>query len=80
MGGAHVLELPARTGYDPAFYMRVTSTLYLCFGVIGGALQVLALLASAVLAWRLRGQRAFRSAGWILLLNGVVAEATRAMD
>ncbi len=61
MGGAHVLELPVRARYEPEFYMRVTSTLYRYFGMIGGPLQVLAVLCSAGLAWRTRARAAFRS-------------------
>src|SRR5690606_36952985 len=60
MGGAHLLELPARVQYDPEFYMRTTSSLYLYFGLIGGPLQVLALLLSAGLTWFSRGRSAFR--------------------
>lgn len=61
MGGAHVLELPVRMQYEPVLYTQVTSTLYQYFGLVGGPVQVLALLASAVLAWLLRGRAAFRS-------------------
>lgn len=59
LGGAHVLELPVRTQYDPEFYMRVTSTLYRYFGLVGGPLQVVAVVASVALAWRIRGRAAF---------------------
>ena len=41
-----MLELPVRARYDPQFYMLVTSTLYRYFGLVGGPLQVLALLFS----------------------------------
>ena len=61
MGGAHVLELPVRAQYDPQFYMRVTSTLYRFFGLVGGPLQVLALLSSIGLVWLARGRAAFAS-------------------
>ena len=61
MGGAHVLELPVRAQYDPQFYMRVTSTLYRFFGLVGGPLQVLALLSSIGLVWLTRGRAAFAS-------------------
>jgi hypothetical protein len=61
MGGAHLLELPVRAGYDPEFYLRVTSTLYRFFGLIGGPAQVLALLFSLGLVWLLRGHTAFRA-------------------
>jgi hypothetical protein len=61
MGAAHLLELPVRAQYDPEFYMQVTSTLYRYFGLVGGPVQVLAALSSIGLAWRIRGQPAFRS-------------------
>lgn len=61
MGGAHLLELPVRAQYEPEFYMRVTSTLYRYFGLVGGPLQVLALLFSIRLVWLVRAHAAFRS-------------------
>ncbi len=69
MGGAHLLELPVRVQYAPEFYMQVTSTLYRFYGLIGGPIQVLALLFAAGLLWRIRARAAFRStlAGTICL-------------
>ncbi|MFC3282653.1 hypothetical protein [Litchfieldella rifensis] len=61
MGGAHVLELPVRMQYEPEFYMQVTSTLYLYFGLAGGPIQVIAFVAAAMLTWLLRHHVAFRS-------------------
>jgi hypothetical protein len=93
MGGAHLLELPVRAQYDAEFYMRVTSTLYRYFGAVGGPLQVLAVLSSIWLAWRVRGRPAFRSTltasvflalsilSWFLLVqpvNAAWADALRA--
>ncbi|HEY9426536.1 MAG TPA: hypothetical protein VIR34_05225 [Gemmatimonadaceae bacterium] len=63
MGGAHVLEHPVRTHYDPELYFRVTSTMYRYFAIVGGPIQVLALIASTVLAWLTRGRPGF---GWTL--------------
>ena len=60
MGGAHLLELPVRARYEPQFYMRVTSTLYRYFGLVGGPLQMLALLFSMRLVWCVRAHAAFR--------------------
>jgi len=60
MGGAHLLELPVRVQYDNEFYMRVTSTMYLYFGLVGGPLQVLALLSLIGLVWITRGRVGFR--------------------
>lgn len=63
MGGAHVLEHPVRMRYDPQLYFRVTSTMYRYFGIIGGPIQLLALIASALLTWRTRRQP---GSGWTL--------------
>jgi hypothetical protein len=93
MGGAHLLELPVKMLYEPALYMRVTSTLYRYYGLVGGPVQVLAFLTAAGLAWRVRGRPAFRAtlAGalglalslllWYLLVqpvNAAWADALRA--
>ena len=63
MGGAHVLEHPVRMHYDPELYFRVTSTMYRYFAIVGGPIQLLAIIASAVLAWFTRGRPGF---GWTL--------------
>lgn len=60
MGAAHLLELPVRMRYDPDLYTRVTSTSYRYFGLVGGPIQVIALLCTAVLAWLMRGRAGFR--------------------
>jgi hypothetical protein len=61
MGGAHLLELPVRMKYEPLFYMQVTRTLYRYYGLVGGPIQILALLSCAVLVWLVRARSAFRS-------------------
>lgn len=53
-GAAHLLELPVKLAYPPALYAQVTSTLYALFGPAGGAVQMAALAAAAVLAFRSR--------------------------
>lgn len=93
MGGAHLLELPVRTQYDPEFYMRTTSTLSRYFALIGGPVQLLAFLLASGLAWLTRGRVAFRATLlgtlafalslvlWFLLVqpvNAAWAEALRA--
>ncbi|WP_175507848.1 DUF1772 domain-containing protein [Halomonas korlensis] len=92
MGGAHVLELPVRKQYEPEFYLQVTSTLYQYFGLVGGPVQVMALLAAAVLAWLVRDRVAFRStlagavclglslALWFLLVQPVNAAWAEALQ
>lgn len=55
---AHALELPVRRTYDPALYVAVTHTLYFYFGVIGGAIEVGAVLAAVVWALLLLRARA----------------------
>jgi hypothetical protein len=63
-GAAHVLEMPVKLSYAPELYAAVTSTLYQFFGVIGGAIQVVALLSACLLCWRLRKTNAFRFTLW----------------
>jgi hypothetical protein len=56
---AHVLELPQRLGYDARLWTQLTrpNALYRYFGVVGGPLEVAAVLGVAVLAVILRRQR-----------------------
>jgi hypothetical protein len=85
-GAAHLLELPVKLNYPPAFYADVTSTLYEWYGSVGGPIQVAALIAVAVLAFRVRrlpqGRLAAASAGALLgsllLWGGVVAPVNSA--
>jgi len=75
---AHVLELPQKLGYDLAFYTAVNGTLYRYFPVVGGSVQLLAIVVAGVLALRLRaagpaGRRA--AAGALLLLLAFLAWA-----
>jgi hypothetical protein len=63
-GTAHVLEMPVKLSYAPQLYAAVTSTLYVLFGVIGGALQVVALLGACLLCWLSRKTKAFRFTVW----------------
>jgi hypothetical protein len=60
LGGAHVLEMPAKMAYDAELYAAVTSTLYQLFGPVGALLQVASILAAGVLAFLVRGRPAFR--------------------
>jgi hypothetical protein len=60
MGVAHTLELAPRMGYDADLYMRVPSTLYRMYGLVGSEIQVGALVAVAVLCWMVRSRRGFR--------------------
>ena len=53
---AHTLELPQKLGYDAATWTRIQQSLYLYFGVVGGAVEVAAVIASVVFAVRTRGQ------------------------
>jgi hypothetical protein len=75
LGGAHVYELPVRVAYEPRFYMQVTSTLYRYFGLVGGPLQVLALLFALGLSWRTRDRASFRwtAAGTAFLAVSLLA-------
>jgi hypothetical protein len=56
-GAAHMLELPIKMGYPPELYARVTSSLYALFGSVGAAMQVAAVVAAMLLAYRARRQR-----------------------
>lgn len=58
-GAAHLLELLPKLHYPAATYMAVTGTLYRYFGVVGGAVQVGALLTASWLAFLLRRRRSF---------------------
>ena len=53
---AHTLELPRKLGYDAALWTRIQQSLYLWFGVIGGAVEVAAVVAAVVFAVRTRGR------------------------
>ncbi|MBN2885087.1 MAG: hypothetical protein JXM75_00065, partial [Chromatiaceae bacterium] len=64
MGAAHVLELAPKMQYDARLYLEVTSSLYRFYGMVGGPVQVSALIAAALLAYRLRGRPAFRLTLW----------------
>jgi hypothetical protein len=55
MGAAHALELPQKLAYTPELYSAVNSTLYRYFGIVGGVIQVAALVSVVLLAFRLRG-------------------------
>lgn len=53
---AHVLERPAKMQYDPALYIDLQQSLYVQWGPpnIGGVLEPLAIVATALLAFFLR--------------------------
>jgi hypothetical protein len=56
---AHALELPPKMTLDAAAYARVNGTLYPYFALVGGPIEVAAVLAAAALAWVRRGRAAF---------------------
>jgi hypothetical protein len=69
---AHVLELPAKLQLDITLYLPVQTNLYKLFGTIGPVLEIGALIAISILAYRLRGRgpvftRTAFSAGMIVL-------------
>ncbi|MEZ2128440.1 MULTISPECIES: DUF1772 domain-containing protein [unclassified Sinorhizobium] len=55
----HLMEMPVRLGWQPALWMMVTNFggLYLIFGTAGAAIDVLAIIASALLAFLVRNRR-----------------------
>jgi hypothetical protein len=83
---AHTLELPQKLAYDAAMWTRIQQSLYLWFGVIGGAVEVAAVIASVVFAVRTRGRPGGRlpTAGaalfvtalawWVVVVNTANAE------
>jgi Domain of unknown function (DUF1772) len=54
---AHLLELPAKMRYEPSLYVRLHRTLYWNYGRISGVAEILALVSTGGLAWRLRKRR-----------------------
>ncbi len=57
MGSAycHVLELPAKMGYDETFYMRLNTSLYWSFGHFAGFIEAITVfLAAPMLSFLLR--------------------------
>jgi hypothetical protein len=84
-GASHLMQLPVKMGYTPEMYAATTSTLYAWYGLVGGVIQVGALLAVAFLAFRVRrlrsGSLAAASAGALLaslLLWGFVVAPVNA--
>jgi hypothetical protein len=86
---AHVLELPQKLRYDPAFYAAVNGSLYLYFAIVGGSVQVAAIIVTALLAARARGRAAARLAlaaavllalafvAWVAIVSPVNTEVAR---
>jgi hypothetical protein len=93
MTSAHVLELPQKMRYVPAFYGEVNGSLYRWFAVIGGIYTVAAIALAWAFAWSSRANRAvFRWAcagaglltlafvSWLVLVvpvNATIGRVTR---
>jgi hypothetical protein len=83
---AHTLELPQKLGYDAATWTHIQQSLYLYFGVVGGAVEVAAVIAAVVFAVRARGRPGGRLAAvgaacfvtalawWFVVVNTANAE------
>ena len=56
MAFAHTLELPQKMGYDAVMWTSVMHGLYLYFAIIGGPVEVAAVIAALVFAVRYRGR------------------------
>jgi Domain of unknown function (DUF1772) len=56
---AHVLEMPVKLRLDGPTWLNLQHTLYPYFALIGGPIELLAILASVVLAYLGRGQPNF---------------------
>jgi hypothetical protein len=69
-GASHLMQLPVKMGYPAEMYAAVTSSLYAWYGLVGGLLQMGALVAVTLLAIRARrlpaGALAAASAGALL--------------
>jgi hypothetical protein len=85
---AHVLELPQKLHFDAAFYAAVNGTLYLYFAIVGGSVQVAAIIVTILLAARARGRArvpaiaaaallALAFAAWAAIVSPVNAEVAR---
>lgn len=61
---AHVLELPPRLAYEAELWTTLTqpNALYRYFGVVGGPLEIIAVIACVALAFAIRPHRARRLA------------------
>jgi hypothetical protein len=55
---AHLLEMPAKRRYERGMYVRLHRTLYSNFGRVAGPAEAAAVVATGVLAWRLRRRKA----------------------
>jgi len=54
---AHVLEMPAKLRYEGPLWLQVQRSLYRAYACIGGAIEVAAIVAAAILAVVLRDWR-----------------------
>lgn len=54
---AHLLEMPAKRGFEPELYRVINQNLYWGFGTFGAAIEVGAVLACLALAYIVRGRR-----------------------
>jgi hypothetical protein len=83
---AHTLELPQKLGYDAATWTGVQQSLYRYFGLVGGPVEVAAVIAAVVFALRTRGRPGGRLAAvgaacfvialafWFAVINTANAE------
>jgi hypothetical protein len=88
---AHVLEIPAKLKYDAPMWTHLQQTLYWAFAWIGGPVELAAIVASATVAFLLRGNStsfwlAASATGclafaffviWIFITNAANAEILR---
>jgi hypothetical protein len=83
---AHTLELPQKLGYDAATWVHIQQSLYRYFGLVGGPVEVAAVIAAVVFAVRARGRPGGRLASvgaacfvialalWFAVINTANAE------
>ncbi len=69
---AHVMEIPGKLRLDGASWLTVQHNLYIAFGVVGAAIEVLAIVLTWLLVLMLRGRR---PALWRTLVAAVAVSA-----
>ncbi|HEU4427224.1 MAG TPA: DUF1772 domain-containing protein [Myxococcota bacterium] len=67
----HLLELPAKLGYEGPLWLTISQTLYRAFGTVGASFEVGAVLASALLVMLVRG----RGHAFVWTLSGALCIA-----
>ncbi len=73
---AHVMEIPGKLRLDGPTWLAVQHNLYVAFGLVGAAIEILAILTSWILVVLLRGRG--RTLTWTVV--GAVAVSAELVD